>query len=98
MIKDYKWYITLEDYKLAESNGISNKNLINRVRNHGWQMKRACTEPLKHKWTVDNLTMDIFQNLNNNNISVKVFRQRVLHHKWSVKDAMTIPPTIRNYG
>ena len=50
----YSYYITPKEYEIAESNGISAKNLNKRVREYGWKVEDAITKPLrKNKQKID---------------------------------------------
>lgn len=56
----YDYYITPEEYEIAEKNGIDYRSMYNRVYSLGWKKKRAMTEPIKrhrshqsHKGWVD---------------------------------------------
>lgn len=40
-------YITPEEYKIAERNGISNKTLEDRIRRQNWDRERALTKPTR---------------------------------------------------
>lgn len=60
---EYKWYITPEEYKIAESNGISRETLNGRVRKCGWSIERACTEPLHGQFLKSILTNKVCKNL-----------------------------------
>ena len=43
------FYITPEDYKIAEENGISKDTLLSRVRKLGWDVDKAITKPVRVK-------------------------------------------------
>ncbi|MDA8228741.1 MAG: hypothetical protein M0T74_13790 [Desulfitobacterium hafniense] len=43
----YSFYITPEDYRIAEQNGISPKVLETRIRRFGWHKERAITQPVQ---------------------------------------------------
>lgn len=47
---DYVWYITPEQYDKAAKNGIDRNNLNKRVRDYGWDIERATTEPIKKRF------------------------------------------------
>ena len=85
-MKVYDWYITPEEYRIAEKNGIKRDTLEKRIRYHGWDKERAITEPIKgskyKKWV---------QLAKKNGISSSVFYQRVNRLNWSIKKAATTP-------
>lgn len=45
----YDFYISPEEYKVAEDNGISNVRLEQRIRQFGWKKERALTEPVRKR-------------------------------------------------
>ncbi|AFU16932.1 gp38 (plasmid) [Bacillus thuringiensis MC28] len=49
MKSPYDYYITPDEYKRAEKNGISRCTLNGRVRVSMWDKEKAITEPLTHK-------------------------------------------------
>ena len=51
------FYITPEDFKIAEENGISKDTLIMRVRKLGWDVDKAITKPvrIKRKFTEEEI-------------------------------------------
>lgn len=84
----YIYYIQEEHYKLAESNGISSSVVNSRVRELGWQIERACNEPINNK-IKQILTPDINKSLKNNGITINAFWKR-LKLGWNIEDAYTI--------
>ncbi|HDR8456841.1 TPA: hypothetical protein QC364_003720 [Bacillus cereus] len=51
MKSPYDFYITPEEYSIAESNGIHRDLLNERVRGRGWDKEIAIVKPLKKHWT-----------------------------------------------
>ncbi len=43
----YDFYITPEEYEVAEKNGIDKRTLEQRIREYGWDKERAITIPKK---------------------------------------------------
>lgn len=43
------WYITPEDYKIAEENGIKKGTLNHRVKCYGWDIDKAITKKPKKR-------------------------------------------------
>ena len=43
------FYITPEDFRIAEENGISKDTLLSRVRKLGWDIDKAITKPVRAK-------------------------------------------------
>ena len=87
----YSWYITPDEYNLGLKNGISHSTLTFRVRKYGWDIDRACNEPVKHQSTT---SKEIKEVLKNNNISVRTFKRRVISG-WDIEKAIKTPPLSR---
>lgn len=47
------YYVEPHHYEIAKQNGISKKNLINRVYEKGWTIERAISQPVKIRSTHD---------------------------------------------
>lgn len=88
---EYKWYITPEEYDLAESNGICSLTLTSRVRNYGWDIKRACTEPVNNQFLKNTLTDEMKETLKQNNITINAFSKRIKEFGWSLEKALNTP-------
>jgi len=43
------FYLTPQDYELAEKNGIGYHTLNSRVQKHGWDIQRAITQPVQKR-------------------------------------------------
>lgn len=84
------WYITPEDYERAAANGINAKALVMRVRGCGWDIDRACTEPLQRQTIKKLVTDEIRQKLIENGISNHEFGRRI-RSGWSVEEAAGTP-------
>lgn len=87
----YRYYITPTDYEIALSNGISGHILDNRVREYGWDIERACNEPLHRQGFKNILTDEVKEILKANNITLKTFRTRVSKLGWSIEKALNTP-------
>ncbi|WP_372632397.1 hypothetical protein [Cohnella sp.] len=48
MFNPYDYYITPEEYEMAERNRISRSQLNDRIRKHAWNKKRAITTPIRN--------------------------------------------------
>lgn len=48
-MKNKRYYVTPEEYEIAENNGISRKNVYNRTYMLGWDIERAITEKIHHR-------------------------------------------------
>jgi len=81
--------ITADDYALAQSNGITEIQLYKRVVVNGWDMLRACTEPIKKQVKFPKEYAD---RARENGIGVRLARHRVRTLNWGVEDAVTTPP------
>lgn len=88
---DYPWYITPTQYELGLSNGISKSTLTFRVRRYGWDIERACNQPVKHQ----NKSKEIRLILKNNNVTVKTYKWR-LAKGWDAEKALNTPPQQNN--
>ncbi|WP_338631509.1 hypothetical protein [Clostridium baratii] len=90
-MKVYDYYITPEEYKIAESNGISRRAVNYRIREAGWSKERAITEPLRRK----NDYGDLVTIAINNGIQSKTFYMRVRSCGWDPYKAATVPTMSR---
>ena len=86
MINPYDYYITDEEYAIAERNGISKDTLNFRIRRMGWNKERALNTPAR-KYTDRTKQIEIAES---NGISRRTFYDR-LADGWKVEDAYTIP-------
>jgi len=82
----YEWYVTPEEYLIAESNGISASNLNNRIRSFGWKKHRAITEPYRNR---RDLT-EWGKIAESNGIKYRTMQTRI-GRGWTVEDAATRP-------
>ena len=81
----HDYYITPEEYEIAEANGIDKLTLNNRVRRCNWSKERAMSEPIKRrgrytKW---------YEIAESNGISRGTFIYRVNVCGWSCERAAT---------
>ncbi len=88
-MNDEKPVITEEQYKIAEKNGISKKNVNNRVFGlvEPWSVERAITEPVKSR---KGKYAEHLKTAHSNGISTEAFHSR-RRMGWSLKDAATRP-------
>ena len=86
MINPYDFYITDEEYAIAEKNGISKHTLNYRIRMMGWDKEKALTTPPR-KYTNRSKQIKIAES---NGIRRRTFYDR-LADGWKVEDAYTIP-------
>lgn len=84
-MSDYDFYITPEEYKIAEKNGINCKTVNNRVRSLGWTKTKAITLPVKKRALLDE---DLLRIAKENGIGRETLRYR-LNNGWSKEDAST---------
>jgi len=87
---EFRYYITPEDYKIAEMNGICVKTFYSRVMKLGWTIERASTE-LKHRQFTKTITNTMLKTLKENGISIEAFRNRVQRSNWSIEKALNTP-------
>lgn len=84
---DYDSYITHEEYKIAEDNGIDKRTLEDRIRRQSWDKKRAISQPKRArgkytKW---------YKIAESNGISRGTFIARVNIGGWECERAATEP-------
>jgi hypothetical protein len=91
---DHYFYITPEEYKIAELNGIGKHLLENRVRNLAWEKERAITEPPKKQSTP--IPLEVREKARMNGIGHGTLRHRVHQKGWSYEKACTEPLFDRN--
>lgn len=84
----YSWYITPEEYKIAESNGINRYTLEKRIRYYGWDKERAINAPKKKRTVYSD---DLKRLVAKNGIKFATFLNRVNYLGWSVERAATEP-------
>lgn len=86
--------LTEEDYKIAESNGISRNTARHRYQYYFWDKDRAITEPVrgyidKSKWV---------KIAEKNGVSRATFHYRMWKYKWSEEKAATTPTATKKQG
>lgn len=91
MSKRY-FYIAPDDYDVAAKNGISKLLLYGRVRQLGWDVDRAVTQPVRRTRHKDKWLDIAIQN----GIKENTFWMRVDCLKWTKEKAATTK--VRNYG
>ncbi|WP_338630440.1 hypothetical protein [Clostridium baratii] len=86
----YDYYITPEEYEIAERNGISERVVCERIRKLAWDKERAITEPI--------ITKNKYGNLVNiareNGVSKETFYKR-MKLGWESHRAVTTPVKTR---
>ena len=86
-MKIYDYYITPEEYELAEKNGVTKHTLESRVRYLGWEKERAINTPLKkEKYKELNIWK---KKAIENEINVGTFFNRIEKLNWSYEKAAT---------
>jgi hypothetical protein len=82
----YDFYVTPEEYEIAEANGISYRMVNHRIRSLGWEKQRALTTPaiIRNR----HLNEDFVKMAKANGINREIFAYRVTHG-WSEEDAAT---------
>ena len=81
------FYITPEEYDIAEKNGVDPQNLERRIRSLGWSKQKAMSTPLR-KLTNRKKWVEIAEA---NGISYKTFMGRVNTYGWTPERAATEP-------
>ena len=81
------FYITPEDYKIAEENGIPEYVVTTRVRKLGWDIDRAITKPVrgKRKFTEEEIKIMEENGVDRNTASCR------LKWGWTLEEALTKP-------
>ena len=82
---EYDFYITPEDYIIAEANGVSKQVLESRVRRLGWNKKKAMKEPVRIKGKYSKW----YEIAEGNGISKRTFIARIKICGWSFERAST---------
>ncbi|HDR7969526.1 TPA: hypothetical protein QCY14_004918 [Bacillus pacificus] len=88
MNSPYDFYITPEEYDIAEKNGISKDLLNRRVRESGWDKEVAMSKPSQHGSTGWHLVKEIAKE---HGISYWTFKQR-RRAGMELMKAATVPP------
>lgn len=89
MLEKRYHYITPEDFEIAEKNGINQDALSQRVRDYGWDIDRAITDPLKVGVPFQPIWEQWEKVATENGISKNLFYQRIKIYKWAEKMAAT---------
>ena len=81
------FYITPEDFKIAEENGIPEYVVTTRVRKLGWDVDRAITKPVrgKRKFTKEEIKIMEENGVDRNTASCR------LKWGWTLEEALTKP-------
>lgn len=81
------FYITPEDYRIAEENGISKDVVTSRVRKLGWDIDRAIAKPVrsKRKFTEEQIKIMEENGIDRNTVTCR------LQWGWTLGEAMTKP-------
>ena len=87
MARKSDYYITPEEYAIAEANGIDKLALDNRVRRCCWSKERAMTEPIKRRGQ----NIKWYKLAESNGISRGTFIARVKRGGWGYERAATEP-------
>ena len=81
------FYITPEDYKIAEENGIPEYVVTTRVRKLGWDVDRAITKPVRSK---RKFTKEEIKTMEENGVDRNTASCR-LKWAWTLEEALTKP-------
>jgi len=84
----YTFYISPEDYKTAEQNGISPGTLEQRIRGLAWDMKTATTKPPRQQIPI---LKEWRERAEKNGICYETLRKRINKWEWEVERAITQP-------
>ena len=86
-MNNYEFYITPEEYAIAEKNGIDNHTLEQRIRSYGWDKDKALNTPKKIRINRYKQYLNIAKE---NNISKQLFYTRI-SSGWDALKAATTP-------
>jgi hypothetical protein len=85
---EYLNYIPLNAYEEAQKHGIGKFTLENRVKNLGWDVKRAVNTPPRKQTMFPEWAKEL---ASKNGISYHNLVQRVTIYKWDLQKAATEP-------
>ena len=81
------FYITPEDFRIAEENGISKDTLLSRVRKLGWDIDKAITTPVRAKRI---FTKEEIKTMEENGVNQNIAANR-MYWGWNLEEAITKP-------
>ena len=81
------FYITPDDYRIAEENGISKDTLLSRVRKLGWDVDKAITTPVRVK---RKFTKEEIKTMEENGVNQNIAANR-MYWGWNLEEAITKP-------
>ena len=81
------FYITPEDFKIAEENGIPEYVVTTRVRKLGWDVDKAITKPVRSK---RKFTKEEIKTMEENGIDQNIAANR-MYWGWNLEEAITKP-------
>lgn len=81
------FYITPDDYRIAEENGISKDTLLSRVRKLGWDVDKAITKPVRAK---RKFTKEEIKTMEENGVNQNIAANR-MYWGWNLEEAITKP-------
>ena len=81
------FYITPDDYRIAEENGISKDTLLSRVRKLGWDVDKAITTPVRAK---RKFTKEEIKTMKENGVNQNIAANR-MYWGWNLEEAITKP-------
>lgn len=84
------FYITPEDYRIAEGNGLSRKDVYRRVYEENWSIKRAITTPKRKIKPMTKYTEKQKSIIKENGLTTRIVSQRICRG-WDIERAINIP-------
>ena len=81
------FYMTPDDYRIAEENGISKDTLLSRVRKLGWDVDKAITTPVRAK---RKFTKEEIKTMEENGVNQNIAANR-MYWGWNLEEAITKP-------
>ena len=83
----YSFYISPEEYRIAESNNIGKRTLEQRVRDLAWPKQKAITMPPRPQHSIKKWA----KIAEKNGISYQALQMRISKYKWNPERAATQP-------
>lgn len=83
------YYLTQQDYDIAQQNGIGRQNLYQRYYMYDWDKERAMTEPIHKRERPER--SEWVNVAKANGVSDNLFCMRINKLGWSVRKAATTP-------
>lgn len=84
------YYITPDDYEIAKNNGLTVKNVQDRVYRLGWDIEKAINTPKKNRKEYIYLTVEEKEIIFKNNLTTRNVTER-MYRGWTKEKAINTP-------